>query len=93
MTDSTALWHQIPLCGIYLDLRKAYDGVDRERCVDILRGYGVGCNMLCLLKYFWNNADLICGAMGRYGKPFRSYRGVTQGGPVSLKILTPWWMR
>ena len=27
---------------IFLDLHKAYDALDRSRCLDILEGYGVG---------------------------------------------------
>ena len=35
---------QEPLYQIYLDLRKAYNALDRERCLKILAGYGVGPN-------------------------------------------------
>ena len=28
------------LRSIFLDLRKAYDDLDRDRCLDILAGYG-----------------------------------------------------
>ena len=46
-----------PLAGIdgvavyevFLDLRKAYDAVDRSRLEEILKGYGVGPSMLRLL--------------------------------------------
>ena len=37
---------------IFLDLRKAYDTVDRERLLEILEGYGVGPNILGLLKFY-----------------------------------------
>ena len=30
------------LYEVFLDLRKAYDEIYRERCMDILVGYGVG---------------------------------------------------
>ena len=40
---------------IFLDLRKAYDTVDRERLLEILEGYGVGPNILGLLKFYWDH--------------------------------------
>ena len=39
---------------IFLDLRKAYDTVDREQLLEILEGYGVGPNVLGLLKFYWD---------------------------------------
>ncbi len=64
-------------------MRKAYDALDRGRCLDILAGYGVGPNLLRLQEQFWNNAKMVCCAGGNYGEPFGAYRGVTQGGPLS----------
>ena len=61
--------------------------MDRERCGKILVGYGVGPRMLRLIVYFWDNAEMVCRALGRYGEPFKAGRGVTQGGHVSTKIF------
>ena len=55
--------------------------------MEILEGYGVGVNTLRLIKFFWDNAELVCRASGRYGEIFRAGRGVTQGGPLSPKIF------
>jgi hypothetical protein len=74
---------QEPLYQIYLDLRKAYDALDWGRCLKILAGYGVGSNLLCLQKNFWDDAKMVCCAGGNYGLPFEAHRGVTQGGPLS----------
>ena len=78
---------QDPLYRVYIDLRKAYDAMDRDRCIEIMVAYGVGTNMVRLLKHFWDNAELVCRTMGRYGEPFKAERGVTQGGPVSPKVF------
>ncbi len=74
---------QEPLYQIYLDLRKAYDALDRGRCLKILAGYVVWPNLLRLQKNFWDNAKMVCPTGGNYGLPFEAHRGVTQGGPLS----------
>ncbi len=48
-----------------------------------MAGYGVGPNLLCLQEQFWNDAKMVCRARGNNGEPFRAYRGVMQGGPLS----------
>jgi len=90
MTASTADFQagwpsvdQEPLYQIYLDLRKAYDALDRGRCLEILAGYGFGPNLIRLQKKFWDDAKMVCRAGGNYGLPFEAHHGVTQGGPLS----------
>ena len=41
------------LHAIFLDLRKAYDSLDKDQCLDILYGYGVGPRTLCILRTYW----------------------------------------
>ena len=43
---------QTTLHFIFLDLQKAYDTVDRERLLEILKGYDVGPNVLGLLRFY-----------------------------------------
>ena len=51
------VWHdQCPLYEIYIDLKKAYDALDRERMLNILAIYGVGPKVLALQKHFWDTA-------------------------------------
>ena len=61
--------------------------MDRGRCREILEGYGIVLNMICLIMYFWDNALLVCRASWRYGTEFRANHGVTQGRPLSPKLF------
>ena len=38
---------------IFLDLNKAYDALDRFRCLGILEGYGFGPGARRLLQNYW----------------------------------------
>jgi hypothetical protein len=78
-------WHdQCPLYEIYLDLKKAYDTINRGCMLKILEAYGVGPNFLRLQNSFWQNAKLVCRAGGSYGSLFAAFQGITQGPPLSL---------
>ena len=48
--------------GVFLDLCKTCDSMDRGRYVEIMRAYGVGENLLRLLTNFWDRAELVCKA-------------------------------
>ena len=87
LAQQLAYLEQQPLYGIFIDLKKEYDAMDRDRCLEILEAYGVGPKLLRLLRFFWENAQMVCRAGGCYGKPFQSHRGVTQGGPFSPRIF------
>ena len=50
--------------GVFIDLRNAYNAMDRERCLEILKAYGVGPKMLKVMSYFWDHAVRICRAGG-----------------------------
>ena len=36
---------QVPFYRVFIDLKKAFDAMDWERCLLILEGHGVGPNM------------------------------------------------
>ena len=78
------LW---PFYGVFLDLKKAFDAMDREKCILLLEGQGVGPRMIWLILNYWRDAIMVCRAMGNYGQPFKAGRGVTQGGPLSAKLF------
>ena len=50
---------------ILLDLHKAYDALDRSRCLEILEGYGVGPQAFQLLQTYWSLLTMLAMA-GRY---------------------------
>jgi hypothetical protein len=87
LVQQLAFIEQCPLFGIFINLRKAYGVMDRERAVDILREAGVGPKALRLIILFWERAQLICKADGYFGRVFKAKRGVTQGGPLSPTIF------
>jgi hypothetical protein len=76
-----------PFYGVFLDLQKAFDAMDRERCILILEGYGAGPWLVCLVRTYWRDAIMVCWASGYYGTPFKAGPGVTQGGPLSAKLF------
>ena len=61
--------------------------MDWERCLQLLGEYGVGLNKRRLIRHFWDEAMNVCLASGNYGVPFKSSRGVTQGGPLLAKLF------
>ena len=58
-------------------LHKAYDALDRYRCLEILEGYGVGPRAWRLLMTFWGKMTMVARAEGYYGDAFMGARGVT----------------
>ena len=44
---------------IFLDLHKAYDALDRSRCLEILEGYGVGPRASRLLRTYWWRLSMV----------------------------------
>ena len=64
---------------IFLDLTKAYDALDRSRCLEILEGYGVGTNARRLLTNYWRRLTMVARTGGYYGTEFGGERGVTHG--------------
>ena len=62
---------------IFLDLRKAYDTVDRERLLEILEGYGIGPNVLGLVEFYWYHQCCVAKSGKYHGETFVPYRGAT----------------
>jgi exonuclease III len=76
-----------PCYFVFLDLKKAYDTLDRQRTLDILEGYGVGSNIRRIIADVWCMDTMVPKQAGFYGKPFGASRGVRQGDIMSPIIF------
>ena len=76
-----------PLVEVFLDVCKAYNSLDRGRCMDIMRGYRMGQNMSRLIAHHWENQQFVPKVRRFLGKAFGTRRGVTQGDYVSPMIF------
>ena len=72
---------------IFLYLHKAYDALDRSRCLEILEGYGVGPQFRILLQTYWRRLTTVTRASGYYGTAFQGKIWVTQGNLMSPTIF------
>ena len=87
LAQQLAHLEQSAFFGVFIDLKTAFDAMDRGRCLAILALHGVGPQMLGLIHNFWETATNVCRAKGNYDRPFKAGRGVTQGGPLSAKLF------
>ena len=76
-----------PLHMVFIDLFKAYDTVDRIRILMILEEYGLGNNILCLLKSFWSQKIMSCRQSGCYVKPLSYHIGIIHGDVLSPTLF------
>jgi hypothetical protein len=77
---------QEPFYGVFLDLKIAFDAMDRERCLLILEGYGAGPNMVRLIHTFWRERTMVCFALGNYGGLSSWPRRDPGGGPLCQAV-------
>ena len=64
------------LFQVFIDVRKAYDSLDREICMEILRVYGLGPNLQRLLKRYWDRQRVVPKSGKYYERPFSTGREV-----------------
>ena len=85
----TAMREEV-LYTIFMDLHKSYDALYRDRCLDILEGYGVVPQACRAFREYWYRLRMVSRVGGYYGVDFKVFWGVTQGDPLSPTILM-WW--
>jgi Reverse transcriptase (RNA-dependent DNA polymerase) len=61
---------QQALFMVFIDLRKAYDSLDRTRALHTFEGYGMGPNMLRLIRNFWDRQQVVTRQQGYHGPAF-----------------------
>ena len=75
---------------VYIDLRKAYDSIDRNRVLRILEEYGVGPNVRRYIKSIWDSQIFLLRQAGFYSDPLDVERGCTQGdidSPIIFNVI------
>jgi hypothetical protein len=78
---------QVPIFEIFIDLKMAYDTLDRECMLEILEWYGTGALTLQLPCQFWDNQLVVAKQGGNFGVALPAMRGVAQGDTVSPTIF------
>ena len=75
---------------IFLDLRKAYDSIDRKRVLLLMEKYKIGPNIRWYTKHIWENQYFVLRQCGFYSEPISIDRGVTQGdtdSPIKFNLI------
>ena len=78
---------QFPFYRVFIDLKKVFGVMDREWCLLIFEGHGVGPNMRRLTRHLGYEATNVCRTLENYDTLFKAGCGVTQGGPLSAKFF------
>jgi Reverse transcriptase (RNA-dependent DNA polymerase) len=71
---------------IFLDIKKAYDSLDRGRALQLLQNYGVDPNICRIIQQIWEQDTMTLKKI-YFGAHFKAERGVRQGDIVSPTIF------
>ena len=58
---------------IFLELHKVYDALERERCLEIMKGYDVGTRSHHILGVYWDRLQMVSCIAGYYGMSFQGF--------------------
>ena len=75
---------------LYLDLKKAYHSIDRDKTLEVMRKYGVEPRICRYVKETWNEQMFLLRQAGFYSEPIDVQRGCTQGdidSPVIFNLV------
>ena len=81
---------QDPIFQVFWDVRKAYESLEKEWCLELFRGYRMGLNLSWLLESYWKRQRIVSKKGKCLGTEFGTGRGVTQGdlaSPIIFNIV------
>ena len=70
-----------PLFQGFIDVRKAYNSLDIGRCMEIIRGYGLGPNPQRLLQRYWDGQKVVPKSGKCFGEAVTYEEKSDTGGP------------
>jgi Reverse transcriptase (RNA-dependent DNA polymerase) len=76
-----------PLYMVFLDIKKAYNTLDRTRTLSLLEQYGVGPNTRRIIKTIWDGDNMTSKQNNYFGNHFKVKRGVGKGDKISPTIF------
>ena len=71
--------YQLPLTVTFIDLKKAFDFINRKVMFAVLRHYGIPEPLVTALGALYNNSKSAMMVDGNISDPFEAYTGVLQG--------------
>lgn len=93
---AAAVDKQLPLYITYVDFKKAFDSINREKMFQILRHYGIPEKIVQSIKVIYNNSRSSVIVEGRSSKEFDVTTGVLQGdtlAPLLFVIVIDYVMK
>ncbi len=87
LTQQLAHIKQTPFYGVFIDLKKAFDAMDRERCLLILEGHGAGPNMRRLICHFLGGGYKRVQSLGELRRAFQGRLRCDPRGPAIGKAF------
>ena len=91
LTQQLTAMREEVLYSTFMDLRKAYDALERDRCLEILEGCGVGPRDLHILRAYWDRPRMVDYTRVYYGAAFQDLGGRQPRGNRCTPPFSIWW--